>query len=396
MAKLKIIVSGFIGLYPSGGVTWDYIQYPLGLKMLGHEVYYIEDTGQYSNYRLTERAWDDPFDTVEYLKSTMEAFGFADRWAYRDTFSGNCYGMPLSRVLEVCSKADLFINISDANIFRKEYEAIPMKVLIDSDPMFTQLQVEEVQKKDSRYLVERFRLHTYDRHFSFGENIGAEDCRIPTLGIHWLSTRQPVCLDFWKPENGTRIKANRFTTVMNWSTRSKLRFDNELWGQKDVEFRKFMEIPAHFPNASFNVVMAASADFKKEVETEAIRQSGWKVSSPSDTIGDYHSYQSFIAGSFAEFSVAKETYVKSCSGWFSCRSACYLAAGRPVITEETQWSRYIPAGSGLLAFNDMESAREAIDNMINNIDRHSKAATAIAAEYFDSNKVLEGLLKRCE
>lgn len=384
-------------MYPSGGVTWDYLQYPLGFQLLGHDVFYIEDTGQYSTYRTSERAWDDPFDTVTYLAAVMQEFGLAQRWAYRDTFSGKCYGMSLARVLEVCATADIFINVSDATICRDEYLKIATRVLLDSDPMFTQLQTTETEKVDLRYSITKFPLDGYTHYFSFGENIGAKDCRIPTLQLNWIPTRQPVCLNHWNPVS-TEIKADKlsFTTVMNWSTRTKLIFENEKWGQKDVEFKNFIDIPRLFKGVDFKIILAVSAAFKKDINPAYIEGFGWQVLHPASTIGTPHAYKNFIHHSAAEFSVAKETYVKSNGGWFSGRSACYLAAGKPVIAQDTQWSKYIPSGEGLFACTDLATASAAITEVSQNYSRHAKAAKALAHEYFDSGKVLSRLLSQLD
>jgi hypothetical protein len=398
MEKLRIVVGGFIGLYPTGGVTWDYIQYPLGLKLLGHEVYYIEDTGQYSTYRITERDWDDPHDSVAYLQTIMEKFGMAGQWAYRDTFSGQCYGMSLQKVMDICATADLFINISAATIFREEYLRIPRKALIDSDPMFTQVQTFEVKTNiDERYITHKIKVTDYDYHFTFGENIGAPDCLIPSLDIDWIPTRQPICMDHWKVgQNKANGHPFSFTTIMNWSTRSRLEYNNQQWGQKDVEFRKFLAMPQLFANAAFKVVLAVSTDFKKELNREMIAGHGWQILHPDQTIANSEEYQNFIMNSDAEFSIAKETYVKSRSGWFSCRSACYLAAGRPVITQETGWSGYITPGEGLFAFHDEQTALEALEEVTSRYHHHAKAARELAYEYFDSKKVLASMIGKME
>jgi hypothetical protein len=397
MDKLRIVVAGFIGLYPTGGVSWDYIQYPVGLKLLGHDVYYIEDTGQYSTYRITERPWDDPYDTIEYLKDTMEKFGLKDKWAYRDTCSNKCYGMPLKKVLEICETADVFINISASSICREEYLKIPKRVLIDSDPMFTQIQTLENKKDaDIRYVTNNIKITDYNYHFSFGQNTGNPDCKIPGLNINWIPTRQPICLDLWRVDKQRVVEghSNSFTTIMNWSTRSKLKFENEEWGQKDMEFLKFISIPEIYTKAPFEIVLSVSADFKKELNPEVITQKGWKILDPSKTIATTKAYQSFIASSYAEFAVAKETYVKSNSGWFSCRSACYLALGKPVITQETSWSRYIPSGLGLFAFSDIEMAINSLNEVKSNYQKHCQGASEIAKEYFDSNKVLNHVISK--
>ena len=391
MEKLRIIVGGFIGLYPTGGVTWDYIQYPLGLKILGHDVYYIEDTIQFPKFQKDGRNWDDAADSIAYLKSTMEKFGMGDRWAYRDIASGNCFGLPINKVKELCKTADVFINVSASTFLREEYLKIPKRILIDSDPMFTQIEYyhEKFVKENSDQYKMKFIVENHTHHFSFGENIQSKECKVPTFGFNWIATRQPVCIEYWK-ENSLISKPSSFTSVMNWSVRPNLVFDNQEWGQKNIEFEKFVNIPNKFPEATFEIMITGTT---KEKEEE-IRKGGWKVSDPLKAISSSEAYQNFIASSGAEFSVAKETYVKSNSGWFSCRSACYLAAGKPVITQDTQWSKFIPSGRGLFAFSDMQSATEAIAEVISNIEKHSKAAREIAEEYFDSNKVLTAMITR--
>jgi hypothetical protein len=390
MEKLRIIVGGFIGLYPTGGVTWDYIQYPVGLHLLGHDVYYLEDTMQYSTYQSAGKPWNDATDSIDYLKRTMEAFGLKDRWAYRDIGSNRCYGMALKQLNEVCRTADVFINVSASTYLREEYLSIPKLVLVDSDPMFTQIQDwDDNNHAGSMYNIKKA-YEAYDYLFTFGENINAPDCKIPTYDLKWLTTRQPVCLDYWKIIS-PNLNLNVFTTVMNWSSRKKIKYFNEEWGQKDVEFEKIKQIPRLFSKTRFSMAVADNSNNMDQKSLEALN---WIIQDPLTTIRNAKDYQLFIQHSSGEFSVAKETYVKSNSGWFSCRSACYLASGKPVITQQTKWSDYIPSGKGLFAFTDTSSAIDALEQVTGDIELHSKAAAAIGREYFDSNKVLADLLKQ--
>jgi hypothetical protein len=390
MKKLRILVGGFIGLYPTGGVTWDYIQYPLGFNLLGHDVYYLEDTMQYPTYQKEGRAWNDATDSITYLKDTMEAFGLKDRWAYRDIASGKCFGLTMTQLSEVCRTADVFINVSASTYLREEYLRIPKVVLIDSDPMFTQIQ----DWDDENHEVSRSKIkkayEAYNYLFTFGENINGEDCIIPTYTLNWRPTRQPICLDFWNNLSDQDI-SNAFTTVMNWSTRRKIKYMNEEWGQKDVEFQKVKDLPSLFSKAGFCI---AVADSKNQLDHKCLEAKKWKVVDPLHTISNSNDYRKFIQNSLGEFSVAKETYVKSNSGWFSCRSACYLAAGRPVITQDTAWSKFIANGNGLFAFNDTSSALAALEAVTADTRLHSKAAVEIASAYFDSRKILTDLLQQ--
>jgi len=388
LKKLRIIVGGFIGLYPTGGVTWDYIQYVLGLQLLGHDVYYIEDTNQYSRFQTTGKAWNDASDSINYLQQTMDKFGLKHKWAYRDIASGQCYGLSLTRLKEICNNSDIFINISASTFLRDEYLAIPCRILIDSDPMFTQIDYfNEMKNKETDRYKMKFVVENHTHLFSFGENVGKEDCKIPSFNCTWIPTRQPICMNYW-PVQQTPIDHTVFTSVMNWSVKKACVYDKQEWGQKNVEFEKFISIPELFPDADFKVMITG---ISSEKETE-IKNAGWQLSDPLQHVTNAADYQSFINSSGAEFSVAKETYVKSKSGWFSCRSACYLAAGKPVITQDTQWSKYIPSGNGLFAFTDIPSAIEALHEVKANIAKHAKAAREIAAAYFDSNKILNELL----
>lgn len=389
MKKLRIIVGGYIGLYPTGGVTWDYIQYPLGLKLMGHDVYYIEDTLQYSRFQSKGKPWQDVSDCVEYLNVTMEKFGFKDKWAYRDVASGNCFGLTLERIKELCKTADIFINISASTILREEYLKIPTRILIDSDPMFTQIEYfNECKVETIDQLKIKFILENHTHLFTFGENIGNDNCQIPVFNFNWIPTRQPICISYWLNKTQMNFPL-KFTSVMNWSVRPDLIYDNKKWGQKNTEFENFIEIPAHFPESEFEVQITGITEEKKK----EITKKGWKILNPLQTLMNADAYQLFISSSSAEFSVAKETYVKSNSGWFSCRSACYLAAGKPVVTQETGWSKYIPSGNGLFAFTDLSSAIEAIDAVRSNTLLHSKVAKEIAWEFFDSKTVLTKMLE---
>ncbi len=394
MKKLKIIVGGYIGLYPTGGATLDYIQYPLGLKMLGHDVYYIEDTMQYPVFQKNSKDWDDATGSINYLKEIMEDFGFKDKWAYRDIATGLSYGMTESRIIALCNEADLFINISCSTFLRDEYLKIPNRILIDSDPMFTQIQYafEMDSDDEAKNWTTKRMLENHNYLFTFGENIGSANCRIPAFDLKWQTTRQPVCLDLWQHKKS--LTKGAFTSIMNWSGRKKLIYKNEEWGQKDSEFEKFKEIPARAQAVDFQVVINKPLNKESIFNADELKSLGWTILAPETTVSDTAAYKKFIFQSAAEFSVAKETYVKSNSGWFSCRSACYLAAGKPVITQETEWTKFIPAGEGLFAFTDMESAEDAINKVNSNIAHHAKVAREIATEYFDSNKVLTKMLEQ--
>lgn len=392
MEKLRIIVGGFLGLLPAGGVTWDYLQYPLGLALMGHDVYYVEDTMLYPIYQKPGSDWNDASSCVEHLHQVMSQFGMKHRWAYRDEASGQVFGLTEKKLLDVCRSADVFINLSCSTVMRDEYAAIPVRILIDTDPMFTQIQYATQQTFTPGDAQLKALVDGHSHHFSFGENIGAIDCRVPQENINWLPTRQPICLSYWKPSPATAMPFS-FTTLMNWSAGKLLVWDNEAWGQKDIEFQNYLSLPQNFQQHNFCVVMNCTGKVDNLFHTEMLDRHGWHILNSETMAGNWKSYQQFIERSSAEFSVAKHTYVKANTGWFSCRSACYLAAGRPVITQDTGWSKFIPSGEGVFSFSDLSSVKETISKLTSDYRRHCLAARELAVEYFDSYKVLRKLLE---
>jgi hypothetical protein len=391
MENLKIVVGGFIGLFPTGGATWDYIQYPLGLKWMGHDVYYIEDTMLYPVYQSGGDSWDDCSGGVEYLKKAMEKVDMGDRWAYRDVATGKLYGMTEAKLKEVCESADVLINVSSALFMRDEYLQIPVKILVDTDPMFTQYQYHDKLAQGGKAAeAATAYMKSHDLFFTFGLNIGQPDCRIPQFDFEWHTTKKPICLKEWDQSlNGSKFG---FTTIMNWTERPDFVFENESWGQKNKEFKKFYELPV-LSGQKFEIIINRPKDEATAKSMEYLRSCGWDILNADEHISDKEEYQNFVQSSFAEFSITKETYIKSNSGWFSGRSAVYLASGRPVVTQDTMWSKYIPSGHGVIAINDLQSAVEAIEEVTGNYEHHSKVAKEIAKEYFDSYKVLGDILK---
>ena len=388
-SKTTIIVGGFLALFQAGGAVWDYIQYPLGLHLMGYDVYYIEDT---KLYPIFTSIWNDSKPTIKRLQSIMESFGLQNRWIYRDEATNKIYGKSEKEYIEICNRAEIFLNISCANVAREEYSKIPVRILLDSDPMFTQIQINSGQSftEEESSLANLADWHTH--HFTFGENINKEDCLIPKTNFDWQVTRQPICLDFWENKK-TPMKSAPFTTLMNWKAGKPLIFNHQTWGQKNITFPLISDLPDSLKNEKFKIAINGTGrNIDNKVITH-LRSIGWDIVSSEQASGNHLIYKSFILDSKSEISVAKETYVKAKTGWFSCRSACYLAAGRPVVTQDTGWSMYYPTGKGLFAFTNKEEAIEAINQISTNWHSNSVAAREIAHDYFDHNIVLENIIK---
>jgi hypothetical protein len=379
-SSLRIIVTGLIAQYPLGGVTWDYFQYVLGLAGLGHDVYYLEDTGQWP-YNPTEGGVSAGCDyNVKYLAKLMARFGLADRWAYRFPWQSQWFGLSEQKRHEIIKSADLLIDVSGTLVCPWDYRPVQRLVYIDSDPAFTQVKLARGQT-DFQKIVD-----AHDIHFSFGETLADA---VPMTGHHWHPTRQPIVLSEWHSLADHR---NTFTTVMNWTSYKPIIYDGKTYGQKDIEFKRFMKLPKLIPKAQLE--LAVNAGKTRRTPYEMLAHNGWQVVDPEKVCPDLDSYRTYIETSKAEWSVAKNGYVVGRSGWFSCRSACYLAAGKPVVVQDTGFSSVFPTGEGILPFSTLEEAVAAIEEVERNYEKHSKAARAIAEEYFDSDKVLTQLIEQ--
>ncbi|HLB27518.1 MAG TPA: glycosyltransferase family 1 protein [Dehalococcoidia bacterium] len=379
-SRLRIIVTGLIAQYPLGGVTWDYVQYAAGLARLGHDVYYVEDTGQWPYNPHEDGVSKSCGFNVAYLDEVMSRFGLRDRWAYRFPWGPQWFGLSGSRRAEVVATADLLINVSGTLQRPEEYRSARRMAYIDSDPVFTQVKLGRGQQ-DFRNLID---LH--DVHFTFGESLSEE---VPETGYDWRPTRQPVLLSEWEPASDHR---GVFTTVMNWTSYKPVTFRGKTYGQKDVEFMRFVDLPSLVAPAMMEV--AANAGKTKRTPRDLLAHRGWRVVDPMKVCPDVDSYREYLRTSTAEWSVAKNGYVVGQPGWFSCRSACYLAAGRPAVLQETGFSRVLPTGQGVLPFATVDGAAAAIADVQGDYARHCQAARAIAERWFDSATVLGRLLEQ--
>ena len=384
---LKVVVTGYVGLTPAGGVTWDYMQYPLGFQELGCDVLYLEDTQQWPVYQ-DNSGEITCAPNVEYLSSAMRRFGMQGRWAYRDEVTGRFFGRSQEDVGRFCAAADVLVNLSCSTPMREEYAAIPVRALVDTDPMFTHVQCVTGKTLCGVNSAMPRMIASHTHLFTFGENLGQPECEVPLAGKQWLNTRQPVVLKCWLVSGLPEMAP--YTSVFNWSAAKEFEFEGKRWGQKNTEFMRFLGIPRELPQVSFTIGVGQTTGDPFPVEL--VKSHGWKVRNASEIAADADSYQTFIRNSRAEFSVAKQTYIAAKTGWFSCRSACYLASGRPVVTQDTGWSKWIPNGCGLFAFTDSASASAAIRQIELEPERNAAAARNIAEDIFDSGKVLTKML----
>ncbi len=382
---MRAVVCGPIATLPVGGVAWDYGQYAVGLERLGFEVYYLEDTAHPPLHPTQWLYVDDPGPNLAHLQRELAVMSptLAERWHFRMP-DGRSYGMDRDEVLDLVAEADLFLNVSGICVLRDAYLPSPCKVLIDTDPGWNHFVMFD-RSEVGPGLEDAHGFRAHDRFFTYAERIGEPGCALPTLGVEWHPTRPPVVLDAWPwAEPG-----ERWTTVLSWDNyRRPIEHDGRRYGSKEREFSRIAELPQR---TTATLEIAAGG---VEPPVDRWRELGWSVVDAPSVTATAEAYRDYVRGSRGELSVAKNVYVATGSGWFSCRSACYLAAGLPVVLQDTGWSSVLPNGEGLLRFEDLDGALAALTRVERDPERHRKAAREVAAEYLSSDVVLAQLLER--
>lgn len=388
---MRIVVTGLIASYPLGGVAWDYLQYVQGLQQLGHQVCYLEDTGQWVYNPELKSFTEDCSLNLRYLENVLASVKPVAPldWCYRSP-RGEYLGLSEHEIEDVCNHADLLINVSGSCWLRERYQGCPKKLYIDTDPLYTQYKLDAVKRgtatADQAYSVDLILKH--DIFFTFAENISNPSCCIPCCGLKWHTTRQPIVLENWPFAFTPKAKA--FTTVMSWKNDVTLpAIGGKTYGGKNVEFMKFMDLPSRVP-AAIEIALSGAAP------VEQLRQHGWQVVDGYEKSSTMDAYRAYLSGSRGEWSIAKNAYVVSHSGWFSTRSAAYLAMGKPVVVQDTGCRPYYPTGEGLFTFHTLDEAVSALDNIESDYKLHCEAARAIAEGQFKAESILARLLKDAE
>lgn len=378
-----IIVLGLLGQFPLAGIAWQLIHHLAGLQRLGFTVYYVEDTGAAPYDPHAKSLVYDCTQSLHFIADALRRLGMEDAWAYRDGLTGQWHGLSESRVRDLFVHALCAINLCGAsNPATLTFRPKGKLLYLETDPILCQVRLAQGDTATLRFLV------GHDAHFTYGENLGAADCPIPLSHFAWQKTRPPVALDLW-PFRASQTP-RRFTTVATWHNRGKdLCFRGETYHwSKHLNFLTFVDLPRR---TSQELELAVEID--DAVELEAFQHNGWVLTNPLAVSQDLTVYHKYIDTSRGEFTVSKDVVVRTRSGWFSDRSVCYLAAGKPVVTQETGFSRFIPTGRGLFAFSTLDDVLAALDAINGDYLAHARAAREIAQEYFGSEKVLAKMLR---
>lgn len=383
----RLVVAGIMFYNPVAGVIFQALHYLIGLRRLGFDVYYVEDTEWWSLDPRDGTFSADPSASIELVAPVLERYGFGDRWAYRRVRAPDdprgCWGMRDHAVLDLYRSADAWLNVTGSQTVNDDVAQCPRRILIETDPISTQI---DVANQNSEAIAH---LDGHDTHFTFGETLGDPECPIPLDRYDWQPTRQPVALELWQTEDPPRHR--RFTTITSWHDDNK---DREYQGQtyrwtKDAEFLRVLDIGCARPER-FEMAVTGGVDRN----AEDLKRAGWALQDALALSSGLEDYHAFITESFGEFTVAREQYTRPRTGWFSDRSACYLASGRPVITQETGFSDVLPTGSGLYAWKTTDEILQAVDSVDSAPGTACHDAYEIAREYFATDRVLADLIRR--
>lgn len=379
--KLKIVVIGYLVRGPTGGLSWSPLHYMRGLHELGHDVLFLEDSDDYPACLdpFTGEMSTDPTIGLDLAGRAFDLIGMPGMWCYYDAHTGSWLGPAADRALAFCRDADLLINVGAVTPLRDWTEKIPSRAYVDLDPLFNQ----------ARNIDNPGRTHYALRHnsqFTVGEELPQGTSLAPNDGIEWKATRHPIALSQW-PVQPPRPHGP-YTTIMQWDSYATRTIGGEVFGMKAASFEPYAGLPARI---GFPLTMATAGRAPKSMS----ESEGWIRHEPSTVAPTPEAYRDYIGSAKAEWTIAKEGYVKGRTGWFSERSAAFLATGRPVITQDTDNKALRSLGAGVLFFSDLDEAAAAIELVENDYERQCKAARAVAEDYFDSAKVLTEMIEQC-
>ncbi len=372
-----IIMGSYMIRYPLGGnLSWA-LQYLVGFKELGHDIYFVEKyVHQDSCYDpVQQQLSNDCAYGVKVVGNLMAIHGLSDKWCFVE-YGETYHGMSKEKIDETFRRADLYIENGAHGAWNEESSFSPaLRIYIDVDPAFTQV---GFYKK----LNDNIPLPDYDHYYTNGMNIGREGNNIPTCGIQWHTIYNPVNTELFN--RVAPPSEAPYSTIMNWvSYKEDVKFKGVTYGHKDIEFEKFLELPSKVDSPMEIAVSGLPAG--KEEQLKAL---GWQIKNSQEVTFTVELFKDYLTSCRGEFSVVKNMYHATSSGWFSDKSAAFMASGRPVILQETGFSEHLPVGEGLFAVHDVQEAREAIDTIESNYSHHSRKAYEIAQEYLESKKVL--------
>jgi ATP-binding cassette, subfamily B, bacterial len=384
LPRPKIVLLGMLTRIPVGGVAWLVGQYAAGFERLGYEVYYVEAHARTPHMFMAHEGDDAARKAARFIADVAGRFGLGDRWSFQALHeNGHCYGMSAEQLDDLYRDAALIINMHGGTLPLPEHAATDRLVFLCTDPVRVELEVQ----RGERHAIEFLGQHV--AFFTWGLNYGNPDCKLPWAhDFPFVPSPPPVVLDFW--ENHVVPDGAPFTTIGNWRQRFKnVPFDGKLYGwSKHQQFLRFLNLPMR-SGAPIELALSSYENRDRLL----LAEHGWRVRPGLEISRDLDRYRDYIIGSAGEFSVAKEQNIHFLSGWFSERSATYLAASRPVILQDTGFGAALPTSEGLFAFSDLEGAAEALAAVRADPNRHRRGARELAREHLSHEVVLGDMLE---
>jgi hypothetical protein len=381
---MKIILGAVISMPPaSAGCAWNRLQYVLGLQRLGHDVLFLEEVRP--EWSVDTAGRPCPYTDSENRRGfldIMRQFDLLDHACQLFDAGAATAGLSVSKLRQFVRDADLLIDISGHVTTAFVLDGVRRRAYLDQDPVFTQLWNAEYGKD--------LRFDRYDVFFTVGLNIGTPFSPIADCGIDWNPTLPPVLLDLW-PQHADTPAGAPYTTVASLFGYSDLCFQGQWYRTKYDQFQRFTELP-RTSGHPFEAILKECRN--EDPCVHLLREGGWRIRS-GEVGGDLMPYRDYVAASRGEIGIAKGAYVNGRSGWFSDRTASYLACGRPAIVQSTGFERCLPTGTGLLCFGDIDQAVDAVAAVEANYPAHRRAAREFAAEYLEARKVLNTFLDAC-
>jgi hypothetical protein len=381
------IVGGAIANKPhNGGEAWVRLSWILGLRRLGFDVYFAEVLGDAACVDADGRR--APFRRSvnrTHFERVVTEFGLQDRVALLDERGDSLYGLNARALTEAMGAAEVLFDLSGHLGELVPAGLAACRVYVDLDPGFTQTWHVDPSLG--------FSLSGYDRYVTVGLNVGDGGCAVPAAGLQWVATLPPVPIEEWASEP-LLDPPYRFTTVARWrSHHGPIELDGRTLGLKHHEFRRLIDLPGRVPAARLE--LAVDIDQADMRDFRALRDHGWGLVDPREVAGTPGAFRDYVRGSHAEISVAQPAFVQSRSGWFSDRTAAFLAAGRPALVQDTG-VRSLPIGEGLLTFSSPQEAVAGVGRIERDPLGHCEAARALAESRLDSDRVLGVLLEKLE
>lgn len=376
----RVVVFGLMGQYPMGGMAWQVLHHLLGFQRLQCDVFYIENSGAPPYSSRLQSVVASAQDNIAFLDQTFRRYGLSDAWAYYDCLTKTWAGMAEPAVTDLLQHADVLVNVCGSTLPDPEARRSGCLIYIDTDPGLEQIRLDERHPDTVAYLA------AHDVHFTYGWNIGTDLCPLPATGMTWRPTHPPVLTDLWQ---GSRRPGQTWRSIATYRNRGKdftLKGSTYLWS-KHTNFELVMDLPSRVSEPLELALVTPGPEV-----ADRFLSHGWAITDPYPVTKSAVEYSDYIREAKGEFSVEKDSYVRVKSGWFSDRTVCFLASGRPCVVQDTGFGQRVPCGRGLLAWQTLEEAAEALRRVGEDYASHAKAAADIAREYFDASIVLPDLL----